>query len=128
MLEGIIKKASELNLGPSSNQSPSLLKTTSAGRPKSRSVASGRFSNKSGALRSDDDFSSIGYSFEGQDHEGIAASPLSTDRPGCSRTDPGTSPVVFDVDRSGEQTLGSLKAEAIKDRTKLSRSKRSRFT
>ena len=89
-------------------------------------MASGRFSNTNRAIRSDDDFSSIGYSDEGQDHGGIDAPPQATVGPSCSHVDHDSSSVVFDAGSPG-QTLASLKAEAMEDRIKPPCNKRGRF-
>ena len=127
MLEKIIKQASKLNLGPGGDRS-SPLKTMGTSKSKRGSTGSVQYNDTSGALRSDDEFSSIGYSFEGREHQEVAAPPVSTDRPSCSRADPTSFQSSFFAGSPGEQTLASLKAEAIEDRSKLSRNKRGRFS
>ena len=127
MLESIIRQASKLNLGPGVNESTPL-KVMGTGKTKRGSRVSGQYSDTSGALRSDDEFSSIGYSFEGPEHQEVAALPVSTGRPSCSHVDPTSLQTSFIADSPGEQTLASLKAEARENRSKLSRNKRGRFT
>ena len=58
MLDEIIKQASKLNLGFDGNRS-SPLTTTCAGKFKGRNAGSEQYSDTSGALRSDDELSSI---------------------------------------------------------------------
>ena len=77
MMEKLIKQASEMNLGPSCNPILTSSSHSGPGKRKSRSVGSGRYSETSGALHSDDDFSSIGYSFEAQDPVRISDPPRS---------------------------------------------------
>ena len=127
MLEEIVKQASKLNLGLEGNRS-SPLTTTGTGKSKGGSAGSVQYSDTSDALRSDDEFSSIGYSFEGPEHQEVAASPVATNRPSCSHTGPTSLQSSFIADSPGEQTLASLKAEAIEDRSNLSRNKRGRFS
>ena len=127
MLEEIIKQASKLNLGFDGNRS-SPLTSTCAGKFKRRSSGSEQYSDTSGALRSDDEFSSIGYSFEGPEHQEVAAPTAATNRPSCSHTDPTSFQSPFIAGSPGEQTLASLKAEAIADCSKLSRNKRGCFS
>ena len=64
MMERLIKQTSEMNLGPSGSQTPASPRLSELGKRRNRSVGSSRYSETSGALQSDDDFSSIGYSFE----------------------------------------------------------------
>ena len=127
MLEEIVKQASKLKLGLEGNRS-SPLTTTGTGKSKRGNAGSVQNSDTSGALRSDDELSSIGYSFEGPEHQEVAAPPVATIRPSCSYTDPTSFQSSFIADSPGEQTLASLKAEAIEDRSKLSRNKRGRFS
>ena len=84
MMESLIQRASELNLGCCASYT---LSSTKTGRPDVRqggSEASGQYRVTSGAIRSDDDFSSIGYSSEGPTAERIVAPPRAFDDPSCS--------------------------------------------
>ena len=127
MMEKLIKQASELNLGPSSNQIPLPTRPMDPGKRKSGSIASGQCSDTSGAIRSDDDFSSIGYSYEDHEHDGIVDPPQAAGQTTYSRGDQEPDPVVFDAGSPGGQFLDSLKAEALKDRAELSRKKTRTF-
>ena len=61
VMERPIQKASELNLGTRANRSFFPEGSTAQGSLRSGSLTTGRLSETSGALRSDDEFSSIGY-------------------------------------------------------------------
>ena len=79
MLEEIVKQASKLNLGLEGNRS-SPLTTTGTGKSKRGIAGSVQYSDSSEALRSDDEISRIGYSFEGPEHQEVAAPPFATNR------------------------------------------------
>ena len=83
-------------------------------------------SDTSGVLRSDDDFSSIGYSFEHSEPEHIAAAPRPT-QPSSSRNDPGSPMVTFSADSPGIQTLAELKKEAVHDRQQKTGNEKGRY-
>ena len=87
-------------------------------------MTSGDASDTSGALRSSDDFESIGYAYEHSDLESqpFASPPIVP--PGCSRVDPGSAEVEFQVDGPGAQTLAVLKAEAAAEKSKASSSRK----
>ena len=89
---------------------------------------SGAYSDTSVAIRSDDDFASIGYSYEHSDPEVIAGPPQTSLQPGCSRMDLEYPLGSFNADSPGAQTLAALKQEAIQDRQQRSRNPKRRFT
>ena len=125
-MENLIQKASELNLGPRAtrNITPSKLGSRSASR--AGSVTSGQLSDTSGAIRTDDDFSSIGYSYEAEGISQIDAPPRGNDMPSCSY-DALQSDLANEVaDSPGGQTLATLKAEALRDQDKVARKSRSK--
>ena len=123
MLENLVYRASRLSLasrpggaqtskGGSSRRDSSVV--TSTGRHRSSSTE--RFSETSGALQSNDDFGSLGYSFEHTDVELQVGQPQPEPIPGSSRSDPQSPHSVFNVDSPGLQTLAALKKEAVADR------------
>ena len=123
MLENLVYRASRLSLasrhggaqtskGSSSRRDSSVV--TSAGRHRSSSTE--RFSETSGALQSNDDFESLGYSFEHTDVELQVGQSQLEPIPGSSRSDPQSPHSVFNVDSPGLQTLAALKKEAVADR------------
>ena len=128
MMERLIQKASELNLGTRANRSFFPEGSTAQGSLRSGSLTTGRFSETSGALRSDDEFSSIGYSFEQAEHEKINAPPKAGYAPSCSYKDPRSNTDVCGADSPSGQTLASLKAEALNDRSKRTRNRKGRFS
>ena len=94
MLENLVYRASRLSLasrpsgsktskGGSSRRSSSAV--TSVGQ--NRRSSSEGYSDTSGALRSDDEFGNLGYSFENSDVGAQAGLPQPELIPGCSRTD-----------------------------------------
>ena len=131
MMESLVERASRLSLGTS--QLPHGGRGT-ANKPGYRAptpgpqsgMTSGDASDTSGALRSSDDFESIGYAYEHSDLESqpFASPPIVP--PGCSRVDPGSAEVEFQVDSPGAQTLAVLKAEAAAEKSKASSRKRPR--
>ena len=54
---------------------------------RSRSATPGQLSDTSGALHSDDEFSSIGYSYERPETEEIIAPPKTSEGASCSYAD-----------------------------------------
>ena len=101
MLENLVYRASRLSA------------VTSAGR--NRSSSSEGYSDTSGALRSNDDLGSLGYSFEHSDLEAQPELLHSEPTPGCSQTDHQSPQSNSYVDSPGLQTLASLKREAVID-------------
>ena len=129
MLENLVYRASRLSLasrpggtkssnGSSSRRGSSVV--TSAGR--NRSSSTERYSETSGALQSNDDFGSLGYSFEHSDAEMQIGQSPSEPIPGSSRTDPQSPHTTFNLDSPGLQTLAALKKEAVADRQQKKRS------
>ena len=129
MLENLVYRASRLSLasrpggtksskGCSSRRGSSVV--TSAGR--NRSSSTERYSETSGALQSNDDFGSLGYSSEHSDAEMQIGQSPSEPIPGSSRTDPQSPQTTFNLDSPGLQTLAALKKEAVADRQQKIRS------
>ena len=125
-MERLISQVNELNIPPGSSGAQSTGRATGLGKRYRPSICSGRYSDTSGAIQSDDDFSSIGYSFEGQETSEIAH-PQAGTVPSCSREIQTAGPSVFEAGSPGEQTLASLKAEAMKDKGTRSRNRQGRF-
>ena len=124
LLENLIERASELRHDPksSSKKAPKRIASmkSSVGSSSGTSGAgykSGGYSDTSGALRSDDDFASIRYSFEHSEPEIIASPPLAGPSTECGRSYL-QSTGNLQADSPGSQTLASLKLEAIKDRSR----------
>ena len=132
-MESLIQRTSRLSLGASY---PTPDSVTKARRPGNRAssvgsrsgLLSGHGSDTSGALRSDDNFSSLGYSYEHSDLESQPFTPPPIGPPGCSRTDLGSQEGTNQLESPGAQTLAGLKAEAIAERTKPAKSKKARKT
>ena len=132
-MESLIQRTSRLSLGASY---PTPDSVTKARRPGNRAssvgsrsgLLSGHGSDTSGALRSDDNFSSLGYSYEHSDLESQPLTPPPIGPPGCSRTDLGSQEGTNQLESPGAQTLAGLKAEAIAERTKPAKSKKARKT
>ena len=132
-MESLIQRTSRLSLGGSH---PTPDSVTKARRPGSRAssvgsrsgLLSGHGSDTSGVLRSDDNFSSLGYSYEHSDLESQPLTPPPKGPPGCSRADPGSQEGTNQLESPGAQTLAGLKAEAIAERTKPAKSKKARKT
>ena len=128
MLEGIIQRTRRLTLEATTSTmgTPTSLGARQLQRP--RSATPDQLSDTSGAIQSDDEFSSIGYSFERPETEGIIAPPTASGGASCSYTDRRVETSHTAADSPDAQTLASLKAEAIKDQGKLPRSQRGRFS
>ena len=122
-MENLVEPTSRLNLGTSL--------VSPAGRGQTRKSAfraptpgpqsgtiSGDASDTSGALRSSDDFASIGYEYEHSDFESQPFTPPPVGPHGCSRVDPRSTATEFQVESPGAQTLAVLKAEAVAEKTK----------
>ena len=126
-IEKLIQKASQLRIGPEETleETPSR-----SGRRCSRragSATSGLQSDTSGGIRSDDDFSSIGYSYEHLDAPSINALPCTSSEIPCGSRDLPSNMDVPEADSPEAQTLAALKAEALGDLSKRPRSKRGKF-
>ena len=85
MLENLVCRASRLSLStkPGANSGKSRMtsrqgSSVDSSRSRRPSSTAGKGSDTSGVLRCDDDFSSIGYSFEHSEPEHIAAAPQPT--------------------------------------------------
>ena len=126
MLESVIRKTRGLSLGPNFRQALTPVGPRGHSIRKIRGSISGQCSDTSGDVRSSDDFSSIGYSFENLKAEKVAAPPNAGEGPSCSYTYPRSDPVDFNADSPDRQT--PLKAEAIKDKRKLYSNQRGQFT
>ena len=81
-------------------------------------VPSGKASDTSGALRSDEECAGLGYVYEHSDLESQPFAPPPIGPAGCSRTDVRSAGDHFQVDSPGAQTLAALKNEAIAEKSK----------
>ena len=79
-------------------------------------------------MRSDDNFSSLGYSYEHSDLESQSFTPPPIGPPGCTRTDLGSQEGTNQLESPGAQTVAGLKAEAIAERTKPVKLRKARKT
>ena len=111
MMERLVRQASELCLGPPSGQTPTSSRLPELGKPKSSSIGPGRFSETSGTIQSDDDFSSIDYSFEAHDPVRISDPPRSGNDAGCSRKE--SEPDVFEAGSPGGQLWFERQEQAL---------------
>ena len=134
MLANLKQRASELRLDPkpSSKKTPKRTSSTKSSVGSSKFASgggyqSGGFSDTSGALRSDDNFSSIGHSLAHSEPEVIASPPLAGPSTGCGPMDFQSSGNL-QAGRPGSQTLAALKLEALKDRSRQSRAQHWRHT
>ena len=125
-IENLIHQVSRLNLGPS-RQIPGGRATPRASLAGSQSeYASGVASDTSGALRSDDEFVSIGYSYEHSDPESHPFTPPPAGPTGCSQADAKSKDNLLQMDSPGTETLACLKAEAVAEKTKTKSRKKPR--
>ena len=115
-MERLISQVNELCIAPGSSGAQTTGRATGLGKRYRPSICSGSYSDTSGAIRSDDDFSSIGYSFEDPETSKIAHPPQAGTVASCSRDIQTAGPSVFEAGSPREQTLASLKAEAMKDK------------
>ena len=81
MMEKHVKKASDLNLGTRTSRSFFPEGSTDRGSMRSGNLTTCCLSETTGALRSDDEFSSIGYSFEQAEPENFNAPPRAGNEP-----------------------------------------------
>ena len=124
MMDCIIRKASELNLG-SGRASNAAARTgpfselsdvdTELG---STRVEGRRYSDSSEAYRTDDESNIIGYTYEYLPSSSSVVQVSQPLVPGCSRDDPESHVTIGNVDSPGDQTLAELKREATKEKTK----------
>ena len=128
IMESLIQKASRLRIGPEDDLENTPSKSGSRYPRRAGSVSSGRHSDTSGAIRSDDNFSSIGYSYEGSDVAMIDVPPGTSVGVSCGSHDPASDMEIPDADSPGTQTLAALKAEALGPKNKHTRNKRGKFT
>ena len=122
-MEKLISQVSALSVAPVSSQVQTAGKTPGSGKRYRGSIGSGRYSDTSGALQSDDEFSSIGYSFEDSKPSRIADPPRAGTVAERSHDGQTVSPSVFEVRSPGDQTQAAVKAEAIEDKEKRFRNK-----
>ena len=127
-LERIIQKTRRLSLEAPVRPSASAATAGSRSSLRSRSTSPGLLSDTTGVLRSDEELSSIGYTYERADAEQISAPPRAADCATRGHPELQGEGVDTSVDSPGAQTLAALKAEAIKDKTKISRSQQGRFS
>ena len=78
--------------------------------------------------QSDDEFSSIGYSYERPETETIIAPPKTSEGASRSYADRRVDTLFTADDSPDAQILASLKAEAMKDQGKLPRNQRGRLS
>ena len=118
MLEKLIHRASQLSLtsepvaGKSTKKSIARRGSSkTSSREQYQESTSGGYSESSGAIRSDVDFASIGYSFEYSEPDIIAGPTQSSAQPSSSQLESGSPSVSCSVESLGAQTLASLKQE-----------------
>ena len=128
VIESLIQKASQLRIGPEDDLENTLSKSGTRYPRRAGSVSSGRHSDTSGAIRSDDNFSSIGYSYEGSDVAMIDAPPGTSGGFSCGPHDLASSMDVLDAGSPETQTLAALKAEALGEKSKRTRNRRGKIT
>ena len=128
MLEGIIQETRRLTLEATTSNMATPKSSDGGQYQRSRSATPCQLSDTSGALQSDDEFSSLGYSYERPETETIIAPPKASEGATCSYADRGINTPLTTVDSPDAQTLASLKAEAMKDQGKLPRNQRGRFS
>ena len=91
-MEGLIQQVGKLNLGSTHPNSGVVTKKRTSGDHISSGESQSGFlsdqgSDTSGAIKSTDDFASIGYSYKHSDLESHPFTPPPAGPPGCSRTD-----------------------------------------
>ena len=132
-MESLIQQASRFNLGTSHPNSGVGAKLRKSGDQVSSGESQSGFlsdhgSDTSGAIKSTDDFASIGYSYEHSDLESHPFTPPPAGPPGCSRADLESFEVLNQFDSPGAQTLAGLKAEAMAEKTKTVKEKKPKKT
>ena len=123
-MESLMKQASRLNLGTHhTSQMTGSRKVRWPFRASDAGFQSGfttgNASDASGALRSDEDFASLGYVFEHSDLESQPYTHPPIGLAGSSRANLRSPADQFQVDSPGTQTIAALKDEAIAEKTKL---------
>ena len=133
ILENLVYRASRLPLStkPGANSGKSRMasrqgSSVDSSRSRRPSSTTGKGSDTSGVLRSGDDFSSIGYSYEHSEPEHIAAAPQPA-QSSSSRNDPVSPMVTLSADSTGVQTLAELNKEAVHDRQQRTRNEKGRY-
>ena len=123
MLENLVYRASRLSLstGPAitkSGKMGSIRRGSSATSSEShyQGSASGRYSDNSGDLGTDEVLGSLGYSYEHAESMTFPDPPQSFTDLSCSWMDAGFPHGMFTPDSPGPQTLAALKQEAAQDR------------
>ena len=112
MLENLIHRASRLSLNPQLAYGKTSKKTVGRGGF-ARSLSGARYpgsslgecSDTSGALRTDEDLGSIGYSYEHSEHDVIIAPPQQSSFPSCSHQDLESPQGTFNADSPGDKHL-----------------------
>ena len=116
MLENLVYRASRLSLDTPipDKRAP---KKTGVRRISQRSTESGSEteagSDTSRAIRSDDDFESIGYVYEHSELEENATPPTGHPSTECGPSDQASPRLGFNVDSRGSQILAALQQEAL---------------
>ena len=128
MLEEIIQQTRRLTLEATTSNMATTTPLDVGQYQRSRSATPGQLSDTSGALQSDDEFSSISYSYERPETETTVAPPKASEGASCSYADRRVDTPLTAADSPDAQTLASLKAEAMKDQGKIPRYQRGRFS
>ena len=122
-MESLIQQTSRLNLGtrsplPISGPRNNRTASVASDMGSQSGFTSGNASDTSGALRTDEEVTSLGYVYEHSDFDSQPVIQPPIGPPGCSRTDL-TSPIgQIQMDSPGAQTLAALKDEALAEKTK----------
>ena len=122
-MESLIEQTSRLSLGthptlPVSGPRKARTSSLASDIGSQSGFTSGNASDTSGALRTDEELTSLGYVYEHSDFESQPVAQPSTGLPGCSRTDLRSPMEQFQLDSPGPQTLAALKDEALTEKTK----------
>ena len=129
MLENLVYRASRLILG-ATIPGKRVPKQSSVRRLSRRSLGAGSESEAgsetSGCIRSDDGFTSIGYSYEHSELEGVAAPPDGPPTTESGPSDRTSHQAGNTVCSSGSQTLAALRQEALTDQSATKRKPGSR--
>ena len=122
-MESLIQQTSRLSLGthptlPVSGPRKARTSSVASDIGSQSGFTSGNASDTSGALRTDEELTSLGYVYEHSDFESQPVAQPPTGLPGCSRTDLRSPMEQFQLDSPGAQTLAALKDEALTEKTK----------
>ena len=101
MMVKLIAKAGALSIGPGSGVDSKMREVKGKRTVRTDSLVSDRRSDTSGALRSDDNFSSIRYSFENLESERIIEPPRNMHGASCNYENLQADPGSFDADWPG---------------------------